>query len=275
VPGKAAQQHVHRRLGGEGREEDRAAPRGFRVGVGQPGRERRRAGVDQEADQDQPVRETNRLHAREGGARRSATTWPVMPANRMTPPAGGSSRSAGWPPTALRAGAPQHQRRADGHQFPEHEDRDQVAGQRDADRRPGIEEGRRHSPAGSSGAARTGRRKAPSARRWWRTGATACRPAAARACSRATAPATLGRRAAATPAPAQQRRQDAGIARAAAQAGSSRRRRSGPVRGGRRDATHSSSSSLRRSRCRAALEQHASALAPTIIAAQVMKPYRR
>ena len=65
--GEAAYQHVHRGLGGEGGEEHRAAPRGFRVGVGQPGRQRRCAGVDQEADQDQPVGDRIGLHAREGG----------------------------------------------------------------------------------------------------------------------------------------------------------------------------------------------------------------
>ena len=58
----------------------------------------------------------------------------------------------------LAALAPEHQRRADGHQLPEDEDGDQVAGQRHADGRAGVDEGRGHLDA-----ALLGQREQPAA----------------------------------------------------------------------------------------------------------------
>ena len=174
--GKAAQQHVHRRLRRERRQEDRAAPRRLRIGVGQPGGERRRAGVDEEAREDQPVRRRVERNAVE---RRRAGRGDV-------PDDAGHQHDAAeqmdhrvahaGPVRRRRSGAPDDQRRADRHQLPEHEHGEQVAGQRDADRRARIDEGGRQPRCGSPASARTGRRRTPSPRRPARTGATACRP---------------------------------------------------------------------------------------------------
>jgi len=54
--GKTAQQHVHGGLRGERRQEHGATPRRLWIGVRQPRRQRRRAGVQQESREDHPVR---------------------------------------------------------------------------------------------------------------------------------------------------------------------------------------------------------------------------
>ncbi len=139
--GEAAQQHIHRRLGGEGGEEYGAAPRSFRVGIGQPGRQRWRSGVDQEADQDQPGGQGIGFHRVETGVARGEDLagdpgeedHAAGKVDRNVAPAGSPGRR--------RAGAPEHQRRPDRHELPEQEHGDQVAGEGDANRRAGIEEG--------------------------------------------------------------------------------------------------------------------------------------
>ncbi len=62
---EADQQREYRCLGGECRQEYRAARAGLGVGVGDPGRKRWGTGIDQEADEDQPLAEAVGLHGRE------------------------------------------------------------------------------------------------------------------------------------------------------------------------------------------------------------------
>ena len=146
---KAADQHQYRDLRREGREENHAAPGGFRIGVGQPGREGRRAGVDQEAGQDQPGARTveaedvlDRLAAEgDGLCGDNIVGDPCHQDHAAEQVDRGIAQAGGT--GAGRRRRPDHQCRADRHDLPENEDRDNVAGEGDAERRAGVAIGSR------------------------------------------------------------------------------------------------------------------------------------
>ena len=147
---------------------------------------------------------------------------------------------------------------------------------RDADRRAGIDERGRRARRGCAGrSANSAAAERPSARRWWRTGATAGRPAAApgvveevRRCQAAPSGTcqTSSQR-------DQRQRQHRAALRAAPRSQRQQQRADDQHAGRAGCATRSQSSSVtRRSRCPGRFSSKPSALATTIIATQATKP---
>ena len=125
--GKADQQGEHGGLGGERAQKDHAARAGFRIGVGNPGGQRRSARVDQETDQDQDVGGVVRQHGSEVGVSGHAHP-PYDPRHQdhAAEQVDQQVAEAGIP-GAFAARRPDHQGGTQGHDLPEDEQGDQVA----------------------------------------------------------------------------------------------------------------------------------------------------
>jgi hypothetical protein len=137
---EATQQGEDGGLGGEGREEDHAARRGLGIGVGQPGGERRRGGVDEKPGEDQPGAGVLQLDGAEGD--RAGFQHVGDDARHQQDAAEQVHEHVAKPGTvgAALGRAPEHQGRGQRHDLPEHEQGDEVAGETAADRAAGIDE---------------------------------------------------------------------------------------------------------------------------------------
>ncbi len=138
LAGEQQDQRQYRGLGGECRQEHRAGRTRFRVGVGEPGRQRRRRGVDQDADQDHPGIEIGRQHRldvdRTGVHDDTLDTDLQNDAAQQVHDRVANAGGA----RGRRAAAPDDHGRKQRHQLPEQEQRDQVAGEAYADGAGGI-----------------------------------------------------------------------------------------------------------------------------------------
>ena len=134
------EERIDRRLGGVRREEDHAGRARLRVGVGDPGRERRGSGVDQEAREDEPARDPLRRERFEGDrARTRDVRGEARHQHHATEQVNQQVAHARIPGAGL-VGRPDDGGRCHRHELPEHEERDDVSGQRDADCASGVDE---------------------------------------------------------------------------------------------------------------------------------------
>ena len=139
LAGQKTDQNIDRRLGREGGEEDGARPGCARIGVGDPGGDRRRTGVHEDTGEQQPasggigLEHPERKAAGLGGHDAEAREEENTPEDMHQRVAEG--RSAGSP-------GQDHEGRADRHEFPIDEERGEVARKGDAHGGAGIEQRR-------------------------------------------------------------------------------------------------------------------------------------